>query len=69
MPGRDGTGPLGKGPIVGRNIGGQGRVGFTGAGPSGYCICPKCGEKTVHTAGIPCTDIKCPKCGALMIRG
>jgi len=68
MPGGDGTGPLGKGPIVGRNIRGQGRTGNAGVGPNGYCICPNCGEKIVHTAGVPCTAVKCPKCGASMIR-
>lgn len=69
MPGRDGTGPLGQGPVSGKGSGRRGQRGPMGAGPAGYCICPKCGEKTTHTAGLPCTLMKCPKCGTVMIRG
>lgn len=68
MPGKDGTGPLGKGPNAGRNSGGQGRNNKQ-AGPVGHCVCTKCGEKLAHTAGTPCSSVKCPKCGAPMIRG
>lgn len=64
MPGRDG-----KGPISGNGNVNKGRGGGIGAGPMGYCICPKCGEKVAHVTGIPCTLVKCPKCGANMIRG
>lgn len=35
---------------------------------NGFCICPKCGEKIKHIAGIPCSKQKCPKCNTLMIR-
>lgn len=59
MPGKDGTGPA---------AGRQGRRG-TGAGPSGYCICPKCGEKIIHTPGVSCVSLNCPKCNTPMIRG
>lgn len=54
----------------GRGAGvGQGRGrGGQGAGPQGYCICPSCDEKVKHQSGAPCNEIKCPKCGALMIR-
>ena len=69
MPGKDGTGPLGQGPVTGRGSGRRGRRGAVGAGPTGYCVCPKCGEKTMHATGVPCTAVKCPKCGAAMIRG
>ena len=69
MPGKDGTGPLGQGPVAGRGVGRRGQRGAIDAGPVGYCICPKCGEKTVHTAGVPCTSTKCPKCRVAMIRG
>lgn len=69
MPGRDGTGPLGQGPIAGRGTGfGGGRSGM-GVGPAGYCVCPNCGTKLNHTAGVPCTSRKCPKCGTAMVRG
>jgi len=33
-----------------------------GKGPIGYCECPKCGYKTKHEKGIPCFQLKCPKC-------
>jgi predicted RNA-binding Zn-ribbon protein involved in translation (DUF1610 family) len=69
MPGRDGTGPLGQGSMSGRGVGRSGQRGPMGAGPVGYCVCPKCGEKTTHTVGTPCTSMKCPKCGTVMIRG
>ncbi|MGB9599747.1 MAG: ArsR/SmtB family transcription factor [Myxococcota bacterium] len=39
-----------------------------GFGPSGYCICPKCKEKIVHTPGVPCMQERCPKCGGVMVR-
>lgn len=37
-------------------------------GPSGDCICLKCGERVRHQAGTPCMTVKCPKCGATMVR-
>lgn len=67
MPDRDGKGPDGREP-VGGNRGGGGRQGGRGAGPSGYCVCPSCGEKTTHKVGMPCTSLKCPKCGSPMVR-
>lgn len=49
---------------------GRGRMpGGFGLGPSGECICPKCGAKMPHQRGTPCNQLKCPKCGALMTRG
>lgn len=69
MPGKDGTGPLGFGPSAGRSAGLTGRRGTKGAGPAGYCVCPACGEKINHTAGVPCTSMKCTNCGTAMIRG
>ena len=58
MPGKDGTGPAG---------GKAGRKG-TGVGPNGHCVCPKCGEKVSHKAGVPCTSRKCPKCDSSLVR-
>jgi hypothetical protein len=73
MPRGDGTGPYGQGPGTGRGLGrggGRGRMGGNrpGAGPSGNCVCPACGTKIAHQAGIACYDVSCPKCGAKMIR-
>jgi len=46
----------------------EGVQGARGAGPGGFCICPKCGERIEHERGVPCSTIKCPKCGAKMTR-
>ncbi|MEA4849315.1 MAG: hypothetical protein VB106_18940 [Clostridiaceae bacterium] len=69
MPGKDGTGPLGQEPVSRRGPGRRGQCGATSAGPARYCVCPKCGEKIMHAAGVPCTSMECPKCGTVMIRG
>jgi len=73
MPRGDGTGPMGQGRGMGggRGMGrggGQMRGGRLGAGSSGVCVCTGCGAKIPHTQGVPCTSIKCPKCGALLLR-
>ncbi len=69
MPFGDGTGPLGQGPGVERGMGrGRGGMRKSSAGPGGYCICPNCGEKLSHQAGIPCSSVSCPKCGTRMTR-
>jgi len=39
-----------------------------GKGPDGYCVCPKCGYKKGHERGVPCSKIKCPKCGMSLAR-
>lgn len=72
MPFGDGTGPLGQGPGTGRRSGGagRGRMGGNrpGAGPSGNCICPSCGKKVAHRAGVPCYNTTCTNCGSKMVR-
>lgn len=34
----------------------------TGQGPEGDCVCEKCGYKTPHQRGTPCSSLKCPHC-------
>lgn len=71
MPRGDGTGPFGQGPRMGRGQGlgkGMGRGKGLGMGPNGDCVCPSCGHKAPHQAGVPCTETKCPNCGTAMLR-
>ena len=59
---------IGAGRGLGRGLGrGRQPNGF-GLGPSGECVCPKCGKKSLHQKGIPCYEQKCPECGSLMTR-
>jgi len=64
----------GRGMGGGRGMGkggmgrGRGQGGGLGRGPSGYCVCPSCGTRVPHEPGVPCTSMKCPKCGATMVR-
>jgi len=63
-------------PGFGRGFGrgqgrGQGRMGGPfAAGPGGSCVCtnPECKKEVPHQAGVPCYQMKCPKCGSPMIR-
>ena len=57
----------GSGQGLGRG-GGRGRNGGGGFGLGGNCVCPKCNTIIAHETGTRCTQIKCPKCGATMIR-
>ncbi|MGW8284570.1 MAG: NifB/NifX family molybdenum-iron cluster-binding protein [Candidatus Deferrimicrobiaceae bacterium] len=72
--GRDGMGQgggrgLGGGRGKGKGGQGAGRMGGPfAAGPSGFCICPQCGQKEPHERAVPCLTRKCPKCGATMTR-
>jgi uncharacterized protein len=52
----------------GRGFSGGGRMGGFAAGPSGNCVCPKCGYIESHQRGVPCYQKKCPKCQSLMTR-
>jgi len=66
-----GRGGMGQGRGRGQGQGGQGAGRMGGpfaAGPSGYCICPQCGQKEPHERAVPCLARKCPKCGATMAR-
>ena len=62
MPLRDGTGPAGRGRGQGRRRRGM------GVSPGGNCTCPACDTKIPHQMGVPCSSVKCPKCGGNMIR-
>ncbi len=55
----------------GGGSGGGGGGGGTkpGSGPGGECLCPQCGHKEPHVAGVRCIDQICPNCGTKMIRG
>jgi len=50
--------------------GGRGRRGGggMGLGPGGNCVCPQCGKVVAHRPGTPCSQMKCPACGSLMMR-
>jgi hypothetical protein len=48
--------------------GGRGRMGGFGAGPGGECVCTGCGHTVPHQRGVPCYQMKCPKCGSPMTR-
>ncbi len=75
MPYGDGSGPQGQGRGTGRGqrtgVGQSGRGRNNGplaAGPTGACKCPNCGYTQQHVRGQICTSIKCPKCGAFLVR-
>jgi predicted Fe-Mo cluster-binding NifX family protein len=69
MPGRFGIGGRRDGHHAKGFGRAAGRIGGPGAaGPGGFCVCSKCGEKVPHTAGQPCIQRVCPKCGAAMAR-
>lgn len=39
-----------------------------GLGSGGYCVCPKCGYRKPHVAGVRCVEERCPTCGKAMVR-
>ena len=62
-------------PVFGKGFGWQRRGRFkdeveeaAGKGPSGYCVCSKCGYKISHQSGVPCSDLECPKCHIKLTR-
>jgi hypothetical protein len=65
MPRGDGTGRgAGRGGLRKGRMGGS----RAGAGPGGECVCPQCGTTASHEVGTPCYSMKCPRCGASMVR-
>lgn len=62
-------------PEFGKSFGWQRRGKFkgkvqeaAGKGPSGHCVCAKCGYKILHQQGVPCSTLKCPKCNVNLKR-
>lgn len=37
-------------------------------GPSGHCVCVACGTTAPHARGVPCRELRCPRCGKVMVR-
>lgn len=37
--------------------------------PPSFCKCPSCGHTQAKVRGLPCAQVKCEKCGTLMMRG
>jgi DNA-directed RNA polymerase subunit RPC12/RpoP len=37
-------------------------------GELGYCVCPSCGQKQNHVAGVPCKSLMCEKCQVYYVR-
>ena len=59
----------GSGTGRGAANGGMGRNRTNaGLGKGGLCICSSCGASVSHQRGIPCYNMKCPNCGAAMVR-
>ena len=44
----------------GRGVGGPRQ----GDGGPTQCWCPSCAYSMPHSRGLPCSEVKCPKCGA-----
>ncbi|HAG16999.1 MAG TPA: hypothetical protein DCG69_10855 [Bacteroidales bacterium] len=40
----------------------------SGLGEFGFCVCPACGNKKEHTAGVPCKSLVCEKCHVNYVR-
>jgi cation diffusion facilitator family transporter len=62
-------------PEIGRGFGWQRKGRYKGevkeaigSGPGGSCFCSKCGYKTEHQKGVPCSTLKCPRCGSVLSR-
>ncbi len=63
-----GRGMGGGGGGRGQSGGGKGMGGGQGKGPGGKCVCPNCGETVPHDRGVPCFEMRCPRCGAGLVR-
>ena len=38
-----------------------------GDGGADICVCPKCGKEVKHAKGKPCSEMKCSKCGVVLV--
>ncbi|MFC1556464.1 PDZ domain-containing protein [candidate division KSB1 bacterium] len=66
---QQGNRPPSAGQSMAQGSVGSGTYGSSGSGgPGGECVCPNCGTVVLHTASVPCYEIKCPKCGTPMVR-
>ncbi len=62
-----GIGP--QGPTPARKDPEAGPAALRGAGgPGGLCVCPECAATLPHERGIPCSQLRCPRCSAAMTR-
>lgn len=75
MPRIVGTGPRGRDPETGSDMGEQrlrrdreSQRSDLAAWRNGYCVCPNCGERAAHQLDSPCYEQACPKCGTVMER-
>ena len=62
---RRGSGKKGQNQNKGRQAAGN---GATPAARQGFCVCPRCGYRVPHESGIPCVQLQCTQCGAIMGR-
>ena len=64
MPGCRGRGTgYGQGGQRGSRMADSMAIGIT---PS--CVCPQCGHREPHQRGVPCVEMRCPRCGIAMTR-
>jgi predicted Fe-Mo cluster-binding NifX family protein len=59
---------LGGTPGRGRSNRSARRLPESGLGPGGFCQCPACGMQLPHEPGIPCVQVRCPRCHQMMER-
>ncbi|MGI6065682.1 MAG: NifB/NifX family molybdenum-iron cluster-binding protein [Bacillota bacterium] len=77
MPGNRGS-VFGQGVNAGKKGMGQGRGQGRGQGKKCFsgqskgftqnCVCPQCGITVPHQRQVPCTSMRCPQCGSVMVR-
>jgi ferredoxin len=58
--------PLGR--EVGHDYGHRRRGSRSKRTLDGVCVCPNCGSRVRHQAGVPCRTLRCRQCGSRLIR-